>query len=316
VERAAVPSDGRCSTEARAPLVEYLHACPLCGGPRLAQYCRVPSLFTKSQFIRYDHCIACDVVFRNPRLPESARIERYRDGDYSATQKTPSARTLTHYRYLVRRLLELIPPGMSRRVLDFGCGVGDFLLEARKAGLEPFGLELNRDSARRVTEAYGIPVHCGQISDAGFPADSFDLIVSLQVFEHLMDPRDTLLHLVRHLAPRGLLFIEVPNLHDARERVRRGATMDDSHLFYFDRRSLSHLLRSCGLDVVEVHEGLRPSRLLGDAAARIPTAAYRAIERTMASLQLKTVLGIIATPAHPGATRVVHSNGATPPGST
>lgn len=284
----------------RASLLEYLHGCPLCEGSRLVQYCRVPSLFKEREFIRYDRCVTCDIVFRNPRLPLSVRIEGYRDRAFTATRKALTPRTQAHYRYVVRRLLELLPPGTGRRVFDFGCGAGGFLLEATKAGLEPYGLELNRDLAQHVTQTYGIPVHCGQISDADFPVDRFDLIVSFQVFEHLMDPRGVLQSLGRHLAPRGLLLIEVPNLHDSRERWRRGATMDDSHLFYFNRTSLSRLLRSCGLEVVETHEGLRPYRLLGDAAARLPAAAYRALERTMATLQLKTVLGVIATPGAGG----------------
>ena len=280
----------------RASLLEYLHACPLCEGSRFVQYCRVPSLFTDGEFIRYDRCATCDVVFRNPRLPAASRIDRYRDREFTAAEKALTPRTQTHYCYVVRRLLELRAPGTGRRVFDFGCGAGGFLLEAKSGGLEPYGLELNRDLAGHVSQAYGIPVHSGQVTDPGFSADPFDFIVSFQVFEHLLDPRDALSSLVGRLAPRGLLLIEVPTLHDARERVRRGATMDDSHLFYFNRHSLSLLLRRCGLEVVESHEGLRPYRLLGDAAARLPAAVYRGIERTMAALQLKTVLGIIATP--------------------
>jgi SAM-dependent methyltransferase len=279
-----------------ASLLEYLHACPLCEGSLLVPYCRVPSLFTEGEFIRYDRCTRCDAVFRNPRLPTTTRIERYREKVFTAADKALNARTQMHYRWVVRRLLELLPPGSGRRVFDFGCGAGGFLVEAKQAGLEPYGLELNRDLARHVTEAYGIPVHSGELSDADLALDRFDLIVSFQVFEHLMDPRGALLGLTRRLAPTGLLLIEVPNLHDVRERLRRGATMDDSHLFYFGRKSLSRLLGAAGLDVVEVHEGLRPYRLLGEAAARLPAAVYRAIERTMATLQLKTVLGVIASP--------------------
>jgi 2-polyprenyl-3-methyl-5-hydroxy-6-metoxy-1,4-benzoquinol methylase len=277
-------------------LLEYLHVCPVCGASRLVPYCRVPSLFNEGEFIRYDRCGGCDVVFRNPRLLPTARIEGYRDRMLPESRKVLAPRTQAHYRYLARRLLELLPARMGRRVFDFGCGAGGFLVEAERAGLEPYGLELNEGLARHVTETYAIPVHCGQITDPDFPASRFDLIVSFEVFEHLIDPRGVLVSLASHLAPRGLLLIEVPNLHDARERWRRGATMDDSHLFYFNRHSFTRLLQACGLRVVEVHEGLRPSRLLGEAAARLPTPAYRAIERVMAAVQLKTVLGVIATP--------------------
>ena len=88
------------------------------------------------------------------------------------------------------------------------------------------------------------------------------------VIEHLTDPKGTLLALKRHLIPPGLLLIEVPNLRHFRERLRTGATMDDSHLFYFSRRSLTNLLDTCGFDVLHVSEGLRPFRAFGDRARR------------------------------------------------
>jgi SAM-dependent methyltransferase len=294
------------SAGVRASVLEFLHACPLCGVSRLDQYCRVPSLYSAGEFICYDRCIGCDVVFRNPRLPATTRIEGYRDRQVPASWKELSLRTQAHYRYLARRLLELQSPRTGGRLLDFGCGAGGFLVEAQRAGFDPFGLELNRDLARHVLATYGIPVHSGEIEDSDFPSDRFDVIVSFEVFEHLIDPRRVLQRLIDSLSPNGLLLIEVPNLHDFRERWRHGTTMDDSHLFYFNRRSLGRLLHSCGLGVIEVHEGLRPVRLLGEAAARLPTTAYRAFERTMASLQLKTALGVISAPIatsrHEGAT--------------
>lgn len=280
----------------RVSLLEYLHACPLCGASELRPYCRVPSLFEAGEYIRYDRCTRCDVVFRNPRLPAPARLDGYRDRVCSPEQTALVPRTQAHYRYLVRRLTALLPPGAGRRVLDFGCGAGGFLVEARREGLDAFGLELNRHLAAHVQQTYAVPVHSGVISDPGFPPHRFDLITSFEVFEHLLDPRGTLLELVRHLEPHGLLLIEVPNLHDTRERWRRGATMDDSHLFYFGRRSLTALLHACGLAVREVHEGLRPWRAFGTAAERLPMVAQRGFERVMAALQVKTALAVIAAP--------------------
>jgi SAM-dependent methyltransferase len=274
------------------PALERLAACPVCGSASLAEYCCVPSLFNPGERIRYDRCGGCDVVFRNPRLPASARLDSYRDRIMTPAQKALAPRTQTHYRCVARRLRALQPPGAGRRLFDFGCGAGGFLLEARAVGFDPFGLELNRDLARHVRETHGIGVHSGEISDADFPRERFDLITSFQVFEHLLDPRTVLTELVRHLAPGGLLLVEVPNLHDVRERRRRGATMDDSHLFYFNEHSLGGLMRACGLRVVEVEEGLRPARLLGRAAARLPTRLYRLLERTTALAGVTTVLSV------------------------
>jgi SAM-dependent methyltransferase len=284
------------SAPPRSSTLEFFHACPICGAARLREYCRVPSLFTRDDFIRYDRCLGCGVVFRNPRLPVSDRLDRYRQREATARVPETPPHTHAHYRYVAHRLRTLLPAAAGRRLFDFGCGAGGFLAAALEAGFEPFGLELNRALAREVSERLGVGVHSGLVSDPDFPQSTFDVITSFEVFEHLTDPRGTLGDLARHLAPHGLLLIEVPNLHDARERWRRGSTMDDSHLFYFDRGSLSHLLTTAGFTIVEVSEGLRPYRLLGPGAARLPAPLYRALERTTAALQLKTALAVVATP--------------------
>jgi cyclopropane fatty-acyl-phospholipid synthase-like methyltransferase len=185
-------------------------------------------------------------------------------------------------------------PGGGRRLLDFGCGAGGFLLEARSAGFEVMGLELNRELARHVTAAYGIPVHQGLVEAPEFAGERFDVILSSQVFEHLLDPRATLVVLRDHLNDSGLVLIEVPNLHDIRERLRRGSTMDDSHIFYFSRRSLPRLLSECGFRTLRIEEGLRPFRFLGDAARGWPLAALSFTERVLSGLQIKTILSVIA----------------------
>lgn len=289
-----VDEDGHWSAGVRASLVEYLHACPVCRNSVLLPYCRVPSLFRTAEFIRYDRCRGCGVVFRNPRLPTARRLDAYRERKFGPERMALDPRTQAHYGWIVRRLCQLRAADAGTSVFDFGCGAGGFLHAAKSAGLSVYGLELNRDFARHVRETYGIPVHCGEIADSDFPDLQFDLITSFEVFEHLVDPGAALRGLVAHLRPGGLLLIEVPNLRDFRERIRRGATMDDSHLFYFSRASLVDLLVRHGLEVVEVHEGVRPYRLLGKQAARLPVVVYRAFERAMNAIQLRTVLGVIA----------------------
>lgn len=282
------------SAGVRASLLEYLHACPICAGGDLRHYCRVPSLFNPGEHIRYERCAGCGTVLRNPRLPAAYRLDRYERCIVPAAEKRLDAKRQTHYRYMLRAIDRLLPPGSGRRLLDFGCGAGAFLVAARAAGFDAVGLELNRDLARHVSHQHGIPVYQGLVDDPAFAGERFNAILSSQVFEHLLDPRYTLRALRAHLAPPGLLLLEVPNLSDIRERLRRGSTMDDSHLFYFNRRSLARLLADAGFEVREVHEGLRPCGLLGRLTGLVPDPVLRAGERLLSAAGIKTGLGIIA----------------------
>lgn len=286
--------EARSSAGVEASLVEYLHACPICRRDDLRHYCRVPSLFNPGQFIHYERCAGCGTVLRNPRLPPDYRLQRYEDGEVTPQQLRLDPGSQLHYAYMMRLLRRRMPAGAGRRLLDFGCGAGGFLLAARESGFEPHGLELSRGLARHVQEAHGIPVFQGLITDPAFAGERFEVIVTSQVFEHLLDPRETLAELRRHLEPPGFLLVEVPNLRDVRERLRRGRMMDDSHLFYFSARSLSYLLIDEGLQVLEVHEGLRPFRHFGELGRRVPDRLVRAAERLFSICQVKTGLSVLA----------------------
>lgn len=286
--------EARSSAGVGASLVEYLHACPICRHDDLRHYCRVPSLFNPGQFIHYERCAGCGTVLRNPRLPPEYRLQRYEEGEVSPRQVRLDAGSQRHYAYMTRRLRRRLPAGAGRRLLDFGCGAGGLLLAAREAGFEPHGLELSRGLARHVQEVHGIPVFQGLVTDPAFARERFEVIVTSQVFEHLLDPRETLAALRRHLAAPGFLLVEVPNLRDVRERLRRGCMMDDSHLFYFSARSLSSLLAGGGFQVLEVHEGLRPFRHFGELGRRTPDGLVRAMERFFSACQVKTGLSVLA----------------------
>lgn len=282
------------SAGVRASLLEYLHACPICDCPRLDHYCRVPSLFNPGQYIHYERCRGCGTVLRNPRLPAAYRLQRYEDDQPTEEQTRVSAKSRVHFAYMIRLIERLGPPPGGRRLLDFGCGAGGFLVAARAAGFEVTGLELNRHLARHVEQTHGIPVHQGLVDDPRFAGRRFEVVVTSQVFEHLLDPRATLAELRRHLVPGGLIVIEVPNLLDTRERLRRGSLMDDSHLFYFRAGSLARLLADGGFEVIEVQQGLRPYRFFTRTEPPVPDRLLDWGQRLLSVCGLRTNLSAVA----------------------
>jgi len=277
-----------------ASLLYYLHACPICSHSNLQHYCRVPSLFNEGEFIRYERCAECGTVLRNPRLPDAYRLSRYEDKILPEDEKVLRPKSQVHYAFMMRVISRLMPTGSGRRLLDFGCGAGGFLVEARSAGFDVMGLELNRDLGRHVEKSFGIRVFQGLISDPGFADERFNVIISSQVLEHLLDPRATLTRLRAHLEAPGLILIEVPNIRDIREFLRHGSLMDDSHLFYFSARSLSRLLIDCGFRVLKVQQGLRPYRFLTRPPPRVAQPLFEVGERVLSFLQVKTGLSVVA----------------------
>lgn len=106
------------------------------------------------------------------------------------------------------------------RYLDVGSGIGDYVLVARKMGIESYGVEPDRIGvgseetslkiARdRSTGPHGFASAVGEalpFADAGF-----DLITMNQVLEHVQDLRTVLNEALRVLKPGGVLLFNSPN---------------------------------------------------------------------------------------------------------
>jgi len=139
-------------------------------------------------------------------------------------------------------------------VLDYGMGWGAWCTMARAFGCDVHGHE---NSPLRIEHArtLGIPL----VTWDELPERSFDFINSEQVFEHLVDPLGALKHLVRALAPGGMLKISVPDGRDVKHRLAVGdwSAMDGPHCLFavtplqhincFHREALLELARRAGL---------------------------------------------------------------------
>jgi SAM-dependent methyltransferase len=119
-----------------------------------------------------------------------------------------------HWWYRGRRtVIETIVDGMRlparARILDAGCGSGRNMVELAHHGTVT-GVELSQTSVCLARERGVGEVIEGSVLDMPFPADSFDLAVSLDVIEHLEDDLAALRELRRTVTPGGSLLVTVP----------------------------------------------------------------------------------------------------------
>ncbi len=99
---------------------------------------------------------------------------------------------------------------LTGRVLVDGCGVGMYLGRLAHGAGQAVGLDIEHErtrEARQLTEQ----VLCAAGEDLPFPANTFDLVLSHEVLEHVRDDRQTLSEIVRALKPGGRLVLFVPN---------------------------------------------------------------------------------------------------------
>lgn len=151
-----------------------------------------------------------------------------------------------------RRLDRLPPPRPGGKLLDVGCGDGQFAAAAHARGWEPHGVELNPPAARRARER-GVLVREGRLEDLDFEPASFELVTAWDVIEHVPDPAAFIDHLVRAVAPGGRIVVTTLNRKALVARAFRGrwSMVVIDHFTYWDARSLRAAFARTGLRATE-----------------------------------------------------------------
>ncbi len=99
---------------------------------------------------------------------------------------------------------------LKGRVLDNGCGVGMYVQHLQPYAGEMFGLEYDLERAHEARQ-HSPNIFCGAGENIPLPPESFDVILSHEVLEHVQDDRQAIREMVRLLQPGGRMVIFVPN---------------------------------------------------------------------------------------------------------
>ncbi len=190
--------------------------------------------------------------------------------------------------------------GAAPRVLDVGCGRGDFLryVAERHPRAERCGIELDpaRAAAARAASP-GARIETGDVALAlGLLPGAFDLVTLWDVFEHLVDPREVLCALAARLAPGGVVFVQtihersvVPTLGRVLYAASGGRltgparrTHEAHHLVFFSRPGLQRLADAAGLRIRALwFDRLARARMDGSPLLTAVTAAVLALENAL-----------------------------------
>lgn len=170
-------------------------------------------------------CKACGLIYLNPQ-PDVSSLPRIYPPGYACHDDLRKADVATLSGRLKARLAKRLGPdrailqlarqiGADRigTVLDIGCGSGRMLDAFRSAlpGVVTHGLDYSPEACA-IARAKGHRIAQTLIEDADYPAESFDLIYSSNVIEHIADPRVLMRKAAAWLRPGGYFLCETPNV--------------------------------------------------------------------------------------------------------
>jgi 2-polyprenyl-3-methyl-5-hydroxy-6-metoxy-1,4-benzoquinol methylase len=219
-------------------------ACPTCGSTD-------ETLELQKDHMRIVRCTQCDLVFVNPTFDETHYKQVYASQAYQDIVRDLG---INSHEYRVNRFgterVRMMGEHLATtkdatpRFLDVGCSTGFVVEAARDKGWEATGIDLN-PSAIEFGRSRGLDLRTVALEDAGFAPGSFDAVSLFDVLEHLLDPRRMLRACADLLAPRGILFLYVPNF-DSASRLLMGANAHfiwpTHHLNYYTPTTIRDLM--------------------------------------------------------------------------
>jgi len=223
---------------------KYIKNCLICGSNQL----RKMKGYEKDHLVRCQHC---SFVFSNVKPSQEELDEVYRGYSREVTRTKLTLEKMGHVALKLKNLQK------CKRVLDIGCGDGEFLKIFKDMGCEVFGTEYD-PIAEDICRNKGIAMLGGGLMpsvDGGKQLEQFDLVVLTEVIEHVNNPIDVIENISQLLKKDGLLYLTTPNFSSLERRVllgQWGMFCYPEHISFYSPRTLNAILRRCGYEKVSL----------------------------------------------------------------
>jgi SAM-dependent methyltransferase len=193
--------------------------------------------------------------------------------------------------YWLRTLLKYkAPPG---RALELGGSHGGFVALLQRAGFHATGLELSPWVVEFARETFAVPMLLGPVEEQQIAPASLDVIVLMDVLEHLVDPVKTIRHCLNLLTPDGVFVIQTPHYEVEKTYEQMLAQQDDfleqlkddEHLYLFSQQAVCEFFKRLGVEHVVFEPAFFAQYDMFLVASRVPLAplAYAEVEKALSA---------------------------------
>ena len=243
-------------------------SCKLCGRDQ-------PETLSVQRSWPVARCGHCGLIYLSSRPVESALEKLYSSEYYDNADVGYGGYVDNFQRFnniflglFEKRARDIEPFRGGGKLLEVGCAHG-FLLD-HLAGHEHHwdvkGVEVSPLAAGYARNQLDLDVFCGKLEDAGYSDDSFDVVLLLDVLEHLHRPFETLQEIGRVLSPGGVLVVQCPweltHWEERAEAFLKGMkpctiTPDavPAHLYFFGPATLEAIMEKGGFSTFRRQSG-------------------------------------------------------------
>jgi len=155
-------------------------------------------------------CKGCGLTCLNPRYNEEDERKFYAS-EYFGREgiEAWSAARMSVFKHNLKILNTHKKGG---KLLDLGCGMGQFLKITRDDGWDVMGIDISTPAAEYARLTFGIEIIESSLEKANLKDNFFDVVAAFNIIDQLSDPLKELKEIHRVLKENGVILIRVSNL--------------------------------------------------------------------------------------------------------
>ena len=280
------------------PFQEAPSVCPVCNIQ--ASFASIQEYAKREETFSLYECSGCKVhfwmSFRNPGA------DWYEERADYIIQEAVQPKVRRGYDKNILSLTEA--EFQEKKVLDVGCGTGEFLAALQKKGCQVWGVDFDHIAIGVAKKQFGLEhVFALPLEDffKNVAFARFDIITCFEVIEHVDNPLRLLSYIREALEPRGRVFLSTPS----RERIAAHSNVWDyppNHLTRWSEQALSNVAQRAGFQVQRIDYVDQFQILLESVQGSLQTGLVKRMARSPGSKYsraLKTAmirsLGVLKT---------------------
>lgn len=229
---------------------QLLDACPACDSGALSAYSTI-------RYIRYSRCAACGFTFSNP-VPTQDALDNFYNSTFYCNYRRLEADRMERDKYFsvsmytdMSRLASWLEKDRLNTVLDYGCGTGAFLafLRDNYDFQRVEGVETSRAGTEIGQRKFGLSI-ASSVQELKYQA--YDLVLLLEVIEHLPRPDISFKQIAGLVKPGGRILITTPAVDNLLAKLFPSFCphfTGPGHISLFTKKSISLFLLRFGMTI-------------------------------------------------------------------
>lgn len=227
---------------------------------------------SQSFHLKIYQCKVCGLIYPNPfPFPSETQFqENYKVPEQYFPNKLSDE--LLDQKLKTLKKIKTINSNKKGKLLDVGCGRGEFVYVANNNGWDAIGTEVSESFAKYGKKILGVDIRIGTLDNINFPEESFDVVTLNSVIQHSIDPKSLLEQIHRVLKKDGIVYIETANNNSliykagdlyykirGKQKTTHLSPMWPSYQVYgFTPQALRMILVNTGFDIVKLYVGFYP----------------------------------------------------------